>query len=180
MCVLSGARHGDGVEEQQRDVADEDGAVRRGVLELGVTMRGADGVFTRVGQCCHPLPGEDVVGYITRGRGVTIHRVGCSNLNNPNLESERLIEVTWDAAPDQTFQVKLIILAQDRRNLLAEISQVCANEGANIQSGEFSSENEVARATLVIEVRNLNNLQRILRAVGRVSGVEKIDRYQLN
>ncbi|MFO7653302.1 MAG: bifunctional (p)ppGpp synthetase/guanosine-3',5'-bis(diphosphate) 3'-pyrophosphohydrolase [Candidatus Krumholzibacteriia bacterium] len=145
----------------------------------GVRVAGIDNLMVNFARCCQPIPGDEITGVITRGRGVTVHRVGCTNLNDPNLDPERLIEVTWDASSDQTFQVKLIIMARDRRNLLADISKACSDEGANIQSGEFSSENEVARATLVVEVRNLNNLQHILRRIKQIPHVERIERYQL-
>ncbi len=130
-------------------------------------------------RCCQPIPGDGIVGIITRGRGVSVHRAGCSNLNDPNLGPERLIEVSWDSASDQTFMVKLIILAQDRKNLLMDISNTVANTNTNIASGEFSSEDDLARITLVVEVRNLNNLEKLLKVMGKVRGVQGIERYQL-
>jgi len=144
----------------------------------GVRVAGEDNLMVNFARCCNPIPGDEVTGVITRGRGVTVHRLGCPNLRDPAL-AERMIEVTWDAGPDQVFLVKLIIHASDRKNLLAEVSHVISDEGANIQSGEFGSEGAVARATLVVEVHNLDNLQKILRAVQRVPGVERIDRYQV-
>ena len=141
-------------------------------------VAGEDNLMVNFARCCNPIPGDEVTGVITRGRGVTVHRLGCPNLRDPAL-AERMIEVTWDAGPDQVFLVKLIIHASDRKNLLAEVSHVISDEGANIQSGEFGSEGAVARATLVVEVHNLDNLQKILRAVQRVPGVERIDRYQV-
>jgi GTP pyrophosphokinase len=119
------------------------------------------------------------VGIITRGRGVSVHRVGCSNLNDPNLEPERLIEVSWDSAPDQTFMVKLIIQADDRQNLLVDISNMISQTNTNIASGEFSAEDDLAKITLVVEVRNLNNLDKILKVLGKVRGVQGIERFQL-
>jgi len=145
----------------------------------GVRIAGVDNLMVNYARCCNPIPGDEIIGLITRGRGVSVHRVGCSNLSDPGLEEDRLIEVTWDAAPEQTFIVKLVILARDRKSLLAEISNAVSAEGANIQSGEFGAEGELARATLVIEVRNLNNLQKIVRAVRHIPGIEKIERYQV-
>jgi guanosine-3',5'-bis(diphosphate) 3'-pyrophosphohydrolase len=145
----------------------------------GVRVAGADNLVVLFARCCNPIPGDEIIGLITRGRGVSVHRAGCSNLKDPGLEEERLIEVTWDADPEQTFVVKLVVIAQDRRNLLSEMSQVIGAEGANIQGGEFSVEHDVARAVVIIEVRNLNTLQKILRAVRRIPGIEKIERYQV-
>ena len=120
------------------------------------------------------------MGVITRGRGVSVHRGGCSNLNDPNLGPERRIEVSWDVAPDQTFMVKLIIQAVDRKNLLMDVSNVLNLTNTNIQSGNFVAEDDVATVTLVVEVTNLNKLEKILQAIGKAKGVQGIQRYQLN
>jgi len=144
----------------------------------GVRVAGEDNLMVSYARCCNPIPGDEITGVITRGRGVTVHRLGCSNLRDPGL-SDRQIDVTWDATPDQVFLVKLVIHAGDRKNLLAEVSNVIGAHSANIQSGEFGSESGMARATLVVEVRNLNELQKILKAVQRIPGIERIDRYQV-
>ncbi len=145
----------------------------------GVLVAGEDNLMVSFARCCQPIPGDGIVGIITRGRGVSVHRVGCSNLNDPNLGPERLIEVSWNSAPDQTFMVKLIIQALDRKNLLMDISNTVSQTNTNITSGEFSAEDGLAKVTLVIEVRNLNNLEKILKILGKVRGVQAIERYQL-
>ena len=146
----------------------------------GVRVAGVDNLMVSYARCCQPIPGDAIVGVVTRGRGVSVHRDGCSNLNDPNLGPERRIDVTWDVAPEQTFLVKLIIQATDRKNLLMDISNVLNVTNTNIQSGEFSAEHDVATVTLVVEVTNLNKLERILTAVRKVGGVQQIDRFQLN
>ncbi len=165
----------DRVFDKARDISD---AILRRKMG-GVRVAGEENLVVNFARCCNPIPGDEIIGLITRGRGVTVHRVGCSNLKDPQLDDDHLIEVSWDVASDQTFLVKLIILASDRKGLLADISQVIGAEGANLHSGEFGKENDLARAVFVVEVRNLNNLQKVLRAVGHVAGVEKIDRYQV-
>ena len=145
----------------------------------GVRVAGMQNLMVNFARCCEPIPGDAIIGLVTRGRGVSVHRVGCSNLNDPNLEAGRMIEVTWDAAPEQTFLVKLVILAQDRKNLLADVSHAFGGADANIQSGEFTAEDDVARATLVVEIHSLNSLQRILDTIGKIPGVESVERYQL-
>ena len=145
----------------------------------GVRVAGEDNLMVSFARCCQPIPGDGIIGIITRGRGVSVHRAGCGNLSDPNLGPERLIEVTWDTAPDQTFMVKLIITANDRKNLLMDLSNALALTNTNITSGDFEAEDDLARMTLVLEVRNLNNLERIIKALGKVRGVQKIDRFQL-
>ncbi len=146
----------------------------------GVRVAGVDNLMVVYARCCQPIPGDAIVGVITRGRGVSVHRGGCSNLNDPNLGPERRIEVSWDVAPDQTFLVKLIIQAIDRKNLLMDVSNVLNHTNTNIQSGNFVAEDDVAIVTLVVEVTNLNKLEKILQAIGKVKGVQSIQRYQLN
>jgi len=137
----------------------------------GVRVAGVDNLMVSYARCCQPIPGDSIVGVITRGRGVSVHRAGCTNLSDPNLGPDRLIDVVWDTAPDQTFMVKLIIAAHDRNNLLKDISSTLSLTNTNIASGEFSSEDDLARVTLVIEVRNLNNLEKILKSVMKIPGV---------
>ncbi len=144
----------------------------------GVRVAGFDNIMVRFARCCQPIPGDEVTGVITRGRGVTVHRVGCRNLADPGL-ADRRIEVSWDSAPDQVYVVKIIVTARDRKNLLADISQVIAGTSTNIRSGEFAAEGDLARATILVEVHSLNNLQKILKAIRRIPDVEKVERYQL-
>ena len=145
----------------------------------GVRVAGEANLMVSFARCCQPIPGDGILGIITRGRGVSVHRAGCSNLNDPNLGPERLIEVTWDTAADQTFMVKLIIVANDRKNLLMDLSNTLSLTSTNIASGEFESEDEIAKVTLVVEVRNLNKLDAIIKSLGKVRGVQRIDRFQL-
>jgi GTP pyrophosphokinase len=144
----------------------------------GVRVAGETNLMVSYARCCNPIPGDEIIGVITRGRGVAVHRLGCSNLRDPAV-ADRTIEVTWDAGPEQVFLVKLVIQAGDRRNLLAEVTHVIGDLHINIHSGEFSVDGAVARATLVVEVRNINDLQRIMKAVERIPGIERIDRYQV-
>ncbi len=143
----------------------------------GVRIQGLDNMMVRYARCCEPIPGDQIVGVVTRGRGVSVHRMGCSNLKD--TDPERLIEVTWDVDADQTFLVKLIITSLDRKGLLADLSEAIRGVGVNIRSGDFKSDAELARATMLIEVRNLNNLEKVLRAVRRVPNVQQVERYQV-
>jgi guanosine-3',5'-bis(diphosphate) 3'-pyrophosphohydrolase len=144
----------------------------------GVQVAGIDNLMVHFARCCQPIPGDEIVGLVTRGRGVSVHRVGCPNLADPQF-ADRRIEVGWDSRPDQVFVVKIIVTASDRKSLLADLGKVISETSTNIRSGEFSSENDLARATLLVEVRNLNNLQKILKAIRKVPGVHRVERYQL-
>ncbi len=143
----------------------------------GVRVQGLDSLMVRFARCCEPIPGDRIIGLVTRGRGVSVHRVGCPNL--AHVDPERLVEVTWDVAPDQTFVVKLIITGEDRRGLLADLSDAIRNLGTNIHSGNFGGDGQEARVTMTVEVRNLSNLEKVLSAVRRVPGVRRVERYQV-
>ncbi len=143
----------------------------------GVRIQGVDNLMVRYARCCQPIPGDEVVGVITRGRGVSVHRVACPNLGA--IEEDRKLEVTWDAAPDQVFHVKLIVTANDRKNLLADLSRVIAETGTNIQSGDFAAEDDLATMTFLIEVLSLSALEKVLAAVRRVPSVQRVERFQL-
>ncbi len=145
----------------------------------GVRVAGQDNLMVSFAGCCQPIPGDGIVGIITRGRGVSVHRAGCSNLNDPNLGPERMVEVTWDSPADQTYLVKIIILALDRKNLIMDIGNALSRTGTNLSSGDFASEDDLATVTLVVEVTNLNSLEKVLKELGRVTGVEGIERFQL-
>ncbi len=145
----------------------------------GVRVAGVVNLMVSYARCCQPIPGDGIVGIITRGRGVSVHRAGCSNLQDPNLGPERLIEVIWDTAPGQTFLVKIIVIAEERKNLLMDVSNVLSNTSTNITSGDFAVEDDLAKVTLVVEVSNLNKLEHILKAVRKIKGVQSIERYQL-
>lgn len=146
----------------------------------GVRIQGLDSLMVRYARCCQPIPGDEVVGVVTRGRGVSVHRVGCPNLSGPNIEPERLIEVSWDVDPDQTFLVKVIVTGSDRKGMLADLGDAISNLGSNIRGGDFSAERGLARVSFLVEVRNLSNLQKVLKAVRRVPNVEKVERYQIS
>lgn len=144
----------------------------------GVRIQGLDNIMVRYARCCEPIPGDEIVGVVTRGRGVSVHRAGCTNLSS--AEPERQIEVSWDVDADQIFLVKLVIVAVDRKGLLADLSDAIRNVGVNIRSGDFKSESDLARAMMLVEVRNLNSLEKVLKSVGRVPGVQQVERYQVS
>jgi len=144
----------------------------------GVKIQGLDSLMVRYARCCEPIPGDQVIGVVTRGRGVSVHRLGCPNL--ASIEPERLIDVSWDVGEDQVFLVKLTVTAFDRRGLLADLGDAIRGVGTNIHSGDFKGDHELAIVSFLVEVRNLSNLERVLLAVKRVEGVQRVERYQLN
>lgn len=140
--------------------------------EKGVKVRGARDLLMQLSRCCNPVPGDRIVGYITRGRGLTIHAVGCPNLEALDYDRERLVEVEWDQADSGTHDVKISVIAVDRTGVLANVSSSIADSNANISRAEIATrEDRKAVLDFVIEVADTQHLRKVLEAVERVEGV---------
>ena len=144
--------------------------------DSAVRIQGLSNLMIRFARCCQPVPGDAIAGIITVGRGVSVHRADCPNVREGIVDSERKIEVTWDVADETTFPVHLTVIGRDRKNLLADISRSIGELDCNIQAGSFEGTNEYARCSFMVEVRNLHHLDRIMRAIGRIPGVTRVDR----
>ena len=129
-------------------------------------MVGVDSLLTQFARCCRPAPPDEIVGYVTRGKGVSIHRAACSNLRSLlGRAPERVVDVTWGAQVDAVYPVELLVLAQDRPGLLRDISEVYAREKLNVVGVNSSSTNGEARMLFTIEIRGASDVSRVLTAV---------------
>jgi len=144
--------------------------------QSGVRIQGLANLMIRFARCCQPVPGDAIKGIVTVGRGVSVHRTDCDNLLPRRIAPERLIEVSWDVNEESAFPVQLIVAGHDRMNLLADISRSISDMGVNIQAGSFEGSNEYAHCTFVVEVRNLKHLAKIIKAIGRLPGVDRVER----
>jgi GTP pyrophosphokinase len=144
----------------------------------GVRIQGMDNLMVRYSQCCQPVPGDEVVGYITVGRGISIHRQDCPNvLNLPDLP-ERRITIDWDDDGAQRFLVRIVMEGTDRHGLFADIAQAISNTGTNIQSADIHSTEGGMTGQFVIEVENLAHLKKVMRQIRRVKGVLTVERKE--
>jgi GTP diphosphokinase / guanosine-3',5'-bis(diphosphate) 3'-diphosphatase len=148
-----------------------------------VAVRGLRGLLTQMAKCCNPAPGDPIVGYITRGRGATIHREDCPNiLRSSANEKERLVRVNWgDTA--KTYPVPIRITAFDRQGLMNDISNLLNMEGVNITDVSVNVEHDSLRADiasirLVVEVRDLMQLSRVLNRIENLSNVLEAQRVR--
>jgi guanosine-3',5'-bis(diphosphate) 3'-pyrophosphohydrolase len=148
--------------------------VRRG--SKGVRIQGADGLMVRYAQCCQPVPGDPVVGYVTRGRGVSIHRSDCPNLLFLAHEPERRLEIDWQEQEGERFTVRLTLEANDRRGLYADIAAAVSATGTDIRSMELQTHDGRVTGSALVEVENLAHLERIMKAARRVKGVSEVAR----
>jgi GTP pyrophosphokinase len=138
----------------------------------GIRVRGVGDLLTSVGRCCNPLPGDDIVGYITRGRGVTIHRRDCPNILRVE-DRERLIEVDWGVEVMETYPVKIRVEAYDRQGLLRDIAAVVADEAINLSAANVMTRKKDRMATMMVtlEITDIDQLSRVLARIERLSNV---------
>ncbi len=140
--------------------------------EKGVKVKGARDVLMQLSRCCNPVPGDRILGYITRGRGLTIHAVDCPNLEALDYDRERLVEVDWDNATPSTHAVKVSVMAVDKTGVLANVSSAIAECHANISRAEITTrEDRKAVLDFIIEIGGTQHLDQVLKAIERVDGV---------
>lgn len=125
-----------------------------------VNVLGLKGILTNIARCCNPAPGDDIVGYITRGRGATIHRRDCPNILRIK-DRERMVKVTW-GEPRRTFPVMVQVKAYDRQGLMGDISTVLSNEGVNMRDIHVKFNNNLATIDLMLDIGDITQLSRVL------------------
>jgi (p)ppGpp synthase/HD superfamily hydrolase len=131
---------------------------------------GDSGMLITLARCCNPVRGDPIVGYITRGKGVTVHRADCPNVIN-SLELERFINVTWGSSVERAYPVPIIITAYDREGLLRDIGAITANENINIAELRVQTRNSIASIFLTMELENLEQLSRVLAKIEMLPNV---------
>jgi GTP pyrophosphokinase len=144
----------------------------------GVKIQGMDNLMVRYSQCCQPVPGDDVMGYITVGRGISIHRRDCPNvLNLPNVPERRVV-IDWGTDGAQRFLVRIVMEGTDRHGLFADIARAVSDTGTNIQSASITAVEGGMQGQFVVEVENLAHLKKVLRKIRRVKGVLSVERKE--
>ncbi len=150
------------------------------VLGLGaatVRVGGQEDLMVFRAKCCNPIPGDEIVGYVTRGRGVAVHSSTCPNVQNLLYEAERRIDVEWGGSPvGSTYPVNLLIRAQDRPGMLADITSVISDTGSNIRTLGSHPDTLHARIDVTLEITDRKQLERIMANIRRISGVFGVER----
>ena len=149
--------------------------VRKKKPKTGVLVKGVDDILIKFGKCCQPVPGDPIIGYITRGYGVTIHRTSC--VNALRMNPERQIEVEWNQEVTETYPVKIRIISQDRVGLLADVVGNISKFGANILNAKTETrENKMVDSFFTIGVEDTTHLDKIVSAVKKVKYVQEVKR----
>lgn len=144
----------------------------------GILVKGEEGIMVKLARCCNPIPGDPVVGYITRGSGVSVHRADCPNVlsNNPD-EQSRLIEVAWDISLDAAYKVNILITANDRANLVGDILTITSESKLNIFSMNCKADkNKIATMQFGIDINSLEQLEYVMNRIRRLKGVYSVER----
>ena len=145
------------------------------VVDEGVTVMGTGGLLTRLARCCNPVPGDEIIGYVTRGRGVTVHRRDCPNMLRVD-EQERLIEVDW-GAEKKTYPVTIHITAYDRGGLMRDISAVVAAADINVTSFNVTKSKNIANLSATLEISEFAELSSVLAQIERLPNVVRAQRH---
>lgn len=144
----------------------------------GILVKGEDGIMVKLARCCNPIPGDAIVGYITRGSGVAVHRADCPNVlsNNPE-EQSRLIDVAWDISLDSVYKVNIFVTANDRANLVGDILTITSESKLNIFSMNCKADkNKLATMEFGIDITSLDQLEYVMNRIRRLKGVYSVER----
>ncbi len=143
----------------------------------GISIKGIDNILYHTARCCHPVPGDALVGFVTRGKGVTIHREDCPNLNRLAVDDARLIEVTWNPPESETTPAKLLIETIDKPGMLADLSALISSMNVNIsQLSVNTTDDKRAHFTIIVEVENREQLSALIQKILSTEGVLRVKR----
>ena len=143
----------------------------------GIIVKGIDNCLVKLSKCCNPLPGDEIIGYITKGRGVSVHRKDCVNINDLLKEENRIIEVQWYEQEKVTYTVEIEILANDRNGLLADIVQKINESKAKLLGVNAKATKErIAITDVSIEVDSLDSLNKIIKELRKIDSVYEVNR----
>jgi guanosine-3',5'-bis(diphosphate) 3'-pyrophosphohydrolase len=148
--------------------------------DLVIKVKGVDDLLVYRAKCCNPIRGEAIVGYVTRGKGIAVHSVNCSNVQNLMYEVERKIDVEWSRGEAQTFPVKLMVHTEDRPGMLSQLTTALFSEQTDIRSLEARGDDERnadgAIIDMTVEIKDKKQLERVVSSIRRISGVRDIER----
>ena len=153
-------------------------AKRLRISGRGVRIQGMDNLMVQYSRCCQPVPGDSVIGYVTRGRGVSIHRNDCSNVLYLSRDPERRVDIEWEAEKDDRFFVKLYMRGTDRRGLLSDVAKAITDTDTNISNADMRTTDGGMSGEFSVEVRDLAHLEKIRRSIGKVKGVLEVERRE--
>ncbi len=170
----------DEIEEKLEQIAKLKEEKKRYKASNGIIVKGIDNCLVKLSKCCNPLPGDEIIGYITKGRGVSVHRKDCVNVEELLKEENRIIEVYWAEQKQAQYNVDIEIYANDRIGLLADITKTIATTKANIIAvNTRTGKDRMAVIEITLETKNLDELNDILKAVRKIDSVYEVKRKKV-
>ncbi len=167
-----------GDQEKDKTVPDVKPIKRPRQQSIDISIEGMEGLLVRVARCCNPVPGDDIIGFITRGRGVSVHRCDCPNLAQKSDENGRFLEASWEGEPDASYPVEVEIIADDRKNLLADIMASVNESKVDITAvNARADKNSIATIYMTMVVKNQVHLDQIMNKIKKVKEVYEVRRY---
>jgi GTP pyrophosphokinase len=141
---------------------------------MGISLTGVDDVMVKFSKCCNPIPGDDISGYISRGRGITVHTQNCPHLKK--LDAERIVDVNWDVKQKHAYPVHIKVICDDRKGVLTEVSSVISSFDVNISFAQVETTDMIATCVFVIDVYDIHQLQSIFSAIRQLKMVRSVAR----
>ena len=177
MLIEYRKEHKEDIVEQKLEELEQQKETKIKPSNSGIIVKGIDNCLVKLSKCCNPLPGDDIIGYITKGRGVSVHRTDCVNINELLKEEDRIIEVQWYNQEKVTYTVEIEIYANDRNGLLADIIQKINETKAKIMGVSAKATKErVAIIEVTLEIDSLDSLNKILKELRKVDSVYEVKR----
>ena len=141
-----------------------------------IVLDGIENILVNVGKCCNPIPGDDLIGFVTRGRGVTVHQSSCRSLPLLSRESDRLVQIHWNVNSSENFNVGLKVVGLDYKGWLKDLSECISKENINISSVDISAKESIAEAHLIVQVNNNRKLRRLMTKITKLKNIDYVER----
>ena len=167
------------VEEINKNLQEQSNKpVKRKIIPIGVTVKGLNNIMVRYAKCCSPVAGDEIVGYITKGRGISVHRKDCSNIKNlPIEEKHKLVEVNWGSYQGEEYISEIQVKSEDRGGLLTEIMTIISESNFHLQAlSAKTSKNNVASINIKLRINSIDQLRDLMKKIRRLSGVMEVFR----
>ena len=142
----------------------------------GIILDGIDNLMVNFGKCCNPIPGDELIGFVTRGRGITVHQNACKSLPLLSHESDRLVPVEWNVKSSDHFNVRLRVVVQDYKGALKDMSECISKQNVNITSVDFKVKESIGVAHFIIQVNNNRQLNRLIRKMTKLKNIDYVER----
>jgi GTP pyrophosphokinase len=145
----------------------------------GIKVQGLNDILVNFARCCHPLPGDSIVGYITRGRGVTVHTTECLSVDKLEYDPERRVEVEWDVQQETTHPARITVVTYDQQGVLASVSSAITACNGNIsRASVITSQDKKAYLEFTVDIRDITHLNEIIHRVENLRGVLSVERVK--